>query len=285
MGNRPSRRNRGAKGRYGHPIGEIYEEGDHIEDIEGTEPDSYNKFLAWMIEMAENDDSDLDSPDFVEHITSVCAKKQRQFSRQFSQSQYQQPSFDCHLEVPTLELPARQHSVESTTSSKYSRSSRSKEDLLDPKTRFRRTKLSRQRTVDFSDDGDITGLSGGSSFERDDYNDQSHCGDTVLLNKYTETSFMRNPKRPPLWKNNSCTTYSNISPSLGDLLNVQSRRKSKSLMTMRKALSETRNDDEITPITEETVVKLLDDNILDGNMADILFSVEALWPKGSKRLT
>lgn len=246
------------------------EEDQNFDDLDQMEPDSYHKFLALMIEMAENDDGQLDSPAFMERIMSLCAQKQRHITKMNAQSHQQ--SFDCHLEVPTLDVPGRQHSVESTCSSKYSRSTRSRDEQLDPKTRFRRTKLSRQKTVDYSDDGDFAGgLSGASSFERDDYNDPVNDREPVLINELAETSFIRDTHRPPLWKNNSCTTYSNVSPSFSDLLNVQNRRKSKSLMTMRKTLSECRPD--------EPLVLKLDDNLLESNMADILYSVEALWPK------
>lgn len=239
------------------------------EELEEPTPESYDKLLAWMVEMAENDDSDLESPAYVEHLTTVCAEK------------YRNPSL---LNAPgiskqhSLDVPIRQHSVDSTGSSRYSRSSRSREDLLDPKNRFRRAMLSRQSTVDFSDDSEAPIVSRGNSFDSDN---EGSNPDTMLIHNLGETSFS-NQLRPPLRKNQSCTSYRNISTSFGDLLNSGARKKSKSLMTMRKVLSESRNYDEITPISEECVVKVLDDNLLDRNMADILYSVEALWPKVPK---
>ena len=51
---------------------------------------------------------------------------------------------------------------------------------------------------------------------------------------------------------------------------------------MRRIKSETRSDDEITPINEiEEDFNILEDKLLDGNIADILYSVVALWPKGT----
>lgn len=248
-------------------------------DYEEEAPrDSYDKFIAWMIEMAENDEADLSSPAFVEHLTSVCAEKHQQTTARLATSVRSIPSIRHSLDVPE-----RQHSLDSCSSSKYSRSTRSREDLLNPKTRFRRAMLSRQSTVDYSDDSDApVDAIGGSSFDSD--SDTNFLNpDTILMNNIGETSFT-NRLRPPLRKNQSCTTYRNYSTSISDLLNVGSRKKSKSLMTMRKMMSETKNDDEITPITEETVVKILDNDFLDGNMADILYSVEALWPKNPKFL-
>ncbi|XP_045184964.2 uncharacterized protein LOC123542970 [Mercenaria mercenaria] len=281
MGNHGSRRKaRGLKCLYTRPDDDLSDD-EHIptEDFEGITPDSYDKFLAWMVEMAENDEADLSSPAFVEHLTTVCAEKHKQSTTQLAPSIRSIPS----IRQNSLEVPVRQHSLDSSNSSRYSRSSRSREDLLHPKTRFRRAMLSRQSTVDFSDDGDIQhDPTVGGSFDSDtDTNFLSP--DTVMLNNIGETSFT-NRLRPPLRKNQSCTTYRNYNTSIADLLNAGSRKKSKSLMTMRKMLSETRNDDEITPITEETVVKVLDNEMLDGNMADILYSVEALWPKAPKYL-
>lgn len=234
--------------------------------------------------MAENDDADLGSPEFIEQITSACAAKQKGMVH--TNGPIQQQTFDSTLMDSRLHVP-RQHSLDSSCGSKCSRSSRSREDLLDAKTRFNRSKLRRQATVDYSDDGDVP-ISAQSSFDHDheDENGTDYdivSPDTVLINQYnSETSFSRPAFRPPLRKNQSCTTYANINSSLGDLLNVQSRNKSKSLMTMRKMLSETRNDEEIKPVTEEAIAKILGDNLLDRNMADILYSVEALWPKYRK---
>lgn len=230
--------------------------------------------------MAEHDDGELrSSPQFVEHLTTVCADKQEQATNRPMSSTRSIPSIRQH----SLEVPTRQYSLDSSCSSRNSRSSRSREDLLHPKQRFRRAMLSRQSTVDYSDDSDAPGDGmGGASFDSDT-DPQFSNSDTMLINDIGETSFT-NRLRPPLRKNQSCTTYRNYSTSIGDLLNVNSRKKSKSLMTMRKMMSETRNDDEITPITEETVVKILDDDMLDRNMADILYSVEALWPKAPKFL-
>lgn len=222
-----------------------------------------------MLEMAENDDADLGSPDFIEHITSACAAKQRQYMH--SSGPGRQCSVDTVLADSRLNVP-RQHSLDSSCGSKCSRTSRSREDLLDAKTRFKRSTLKRQTTVDYSDDGDAPGdVSVGSSFDHDN-EDDIVSPDTVLINQYSETSFSQTAFRPPLRKNQSCTSYRNIGSSLADLLNVQSKNKSKSLMTMR-------NDDEIKPISEGTIAKMLDDNLLDSNIADILYSVEALWPK------
>lgn len=231
--------------------------------------------------MAENDDADLSSPAFVEHLTTQCAEKVHQSTAHLAPSSRSIPS----IRQNSLEVPVRQHSLDSSNSSRYSRSSRSREDLLHPKTRFRRAMLSRQSTVDFSDDSDAPrDTMGAGSFDSD--TDTNYLTpETILINDIGETSFT-NRFRPPLRKNQSCTTYRNYNTSIADLLNLSSRKKSKSLMTMRKMLSETRNDEDIiTPITEETVVKVLDDDMLDRNMADILYSVEALWPKTPKYLS
>ncbi|KAL4237352.1 hypothetical protein ACF0H5_002070 [Mactra antiquata] len=276
MGNNGSRRKaRRLRCRYKqHDVMEDNVQRDHdqsppqIRKMEEPTPESYDKLLAWMVEMAENDDGDLESPAFVEHLTTVCAEK------------YRTPLNTPEIRKQhSLDVPVRQHSLESSGSSRYSRSSRSREDLLDPKNRFRRAMLSRQSTVDFSDDGEMPTISSENSFDSD--NDMPNS-DTMLLQNIGETSFSDRSMRPPLRKNQSCTSYRNISTSFGDLLNSGTRKKSKSLMTMRKMLSESRNYDEITPISEEQVVKVLGDNLLDRNMADILYSVEALWPKVPK---
>lgn len=251
-----------------------------LEDLENITPESYNKLLAWMVEMAQNEEADLGSPEFIEHITSACAAKQRNHTH--SNTSTRQHSLDTTLTDTRLNVP-RQHSLDSSCGSKCSRSSRSREDLLDPKTRFNRSKrtLKRQETIDYSDDGEAPiDVSAGSSFDHD-YDIVSP--DTVLINQYSESETSFCPQlRPQLRKNQSCTTYRNIGSSLADLLNVNSKCKSKSLAQMGKMLSETKNDDEIRPFHEEAIAKLLDDNLLDRNMADILYSVEALWPKYPK---
>ena len=211
-----------------------------------------------------------------------------------SVSPARQSSFESNNGLLTVNAPIRQHSTESSCSSRSrsSRPSHSREDLLDARTRFRRTMLSRQGTVEFSD-GDVTDchdtsmdISGGSSFEQDSDADIVDPN-SVLLNKgYQETSFIRDnrnvvrPKTGP--------TYQAISNSVGDLLHKRTgfgdavRSKSKSLSAMRRIKSETRTDDEITPINEiEEDFNILEDKLLDGNIADILYSVEALWPKGT----
>ncbi|XP_060553578.1 uncharacterized protein LOC132714686 [Ruditapes philippinarum] len=282
MGNHSSKRkSRGLKCRYRNPDDELSEDEQIPEDFEGTTPSSYDKLLAWMVEMAENDDADISSPAFIEHLTTQCAEKVHQSTAQLAPSTRSIPS----KRQNSLDVPIRQHSLDSSNGSRYSRSSRSREDLLHPKTRFRRAMLSRQSTVDFSDDSDSPrDPMGAGSFDSDTETNYL-SPETILINDIGETSFT-NRFRPPLRKNQSCTTYRNYNTSIADLLNVGSRKKSKSLMTMRKMLSETRNDEEIiTPITEETVVKVLDDDILDRNMADILYSVEALWPKPPKYLS
>lgn len=322
-----------------------------IEDFEGTSPDSYEKLIAWMIEMSENDDVALNSNNFVEHLAKVCAEKQRKQTflstsprqhplRQhsldsstyhsviqprsrysdynierprvpFKQHSYdaatfhsvspgRQSSVDSNNGLLTVNTPLRQHSSDSSCSSRsrYSKTSRansrSREDLLDPRTRFRRAMFSRQGTVDYSDgetpDFHDMDISGGSSFEHDSDTDIVDPS-SVLLNKgYRETSFIKDNRRNV--KTDNDITYHGISSSVGDLLHTRTggfgdvvRNKSKSLTTMRRIKSETRNDDEITPITEtDENITILEDSLLDGNIADILFSVEALWPKGCDKM-
>ena len=310
------------------------------EDFEGTGPDSYEKLVAWMIEMSQNDEVDLTANNVVEHLARICAEKQqtqtykpaptRQHSLDsstyhsisqprkrfsdysidrprvpFRQHSYdaatfhsvspaRQSSFDSNNGLLTVNAPIRQHSTDSSCSSRShsSKPSHSREDLLDARTRFRRAMFSRQGTVEFSD-GDATDfpdtsmdISGGSSFEQDSDVDIVDPN-SVLLNKgYQETSFIKDngnvvrPKTGP--------TYHAISNSVGDLLHKKTgfgdavRNKSRSLSAMRRIKSETRTDDEITPINEiEEDFNILEDKLLDGNIADILYSVEALWPKGS----
>lgn len=270
MGNHGSKRKfRRPKCTYGTTDDDTQDdERNPIEDLEGTTPASYDKLIACMIEMADSDDADLSSPSFVEHLTALCAEKHHITSTPA-------PSIRQNsLEVPSV--PFRQHSLESSGSSRYTKSSRSGEDLLKPRPSLRRAVLSRQSTVDYSDESDIPADVMGRSFDSEP--DVANP-ETILLNNMEETSFSNNLFRPPLRKNKSCTTYQNCHASLANLLSTQSKNKSKSLMTMRKLLSETRNDDEITPIAEENVMTVLDDDMLDRNIADILYSVEALWPK------
>ena len=190
----------------------------------------------------------------------------------------------------------RQHSSDSSCSSRsrYSKASHanshSREDLLDPRTRFRRAMLSRQGTVDFSDgeypDVNETSMdiSGGSSFEHDSDTDIIDPSSVLLNKNCRETSFVKTVKLPP--QTNKDGKYQGISSSVGDLLHSRTgfedvvRNKSKSLLTMRRIKSETRNTEDITPITEtEEDYNILEDSLLDGNIADILYSVETLWPK------
>ena len=311
-----------------------------MEDFEGTSPDSYEKLIAWMIEMSQNDEVELTSNNFVEHLAKVCAEKQqrqnytpaptRQHSLDsstyhsvsqphqrysdynierarvpFRQHSYdaatfhsvspaRQSSFDSNNGLLTVNAPIRQHSTDSSNSSRsrYSRPSHSREDLIDARARFRRAMFSRQGTVEFSD-GDATDfhdtsmdISGGSSFEHDSDVDIVDPN-SVLLNKgYQETSFIKDSR--DVVRPKTGITYHGISNSVGDLLHNRTgfgdtvRSNSKSLSTMRRIKSETRNDDEITPITEtEEDFNILEDKLLDGNIADILYSVEALWPKGA----
>lgn len=270
MGNHSSKRkSRRPKCKYETTDDDFSEdERNPFDDLEGIQSTSYDKLIAWMIEMVENEDADVSSPSFMEHLATVCAKKYRDIPS--SELDHRQNS----LEVPSV--PIRQYSLESTGSSRYSRLSRSREDFAKQKTSLRRAVLSRQSTVDYSDEGDIPGYGTGKSFdsEADVISPESY-----LLNNIEETSFTNSSFRPPLRKNQSCTTYQNCHTSIANLLSIHSKRKSKSLMTMKKMLSETRNDEEITPVTKGKVEKVLDDDMLDRNIADILFSVEALWPK------
>ncbi|XP_053392590.1 uncharacterized protein LOC128555126 [Mercenaria mercenaria] len=273
MGNYGSRRKgRRLKCRYSRSEDELSDDKDiPTEYFGGITPDSYDKLLAWMVEMAENDEADLSSPAFVEHFTTVCAEKDKQSATELAPSIRSIPP----IRQNSFEVPVRQHSLDSSDSSQHSRSSKSREDKLHSKPRFRRAMLSRQSTFDYSDDSDAPhdGI-GDCSFD----SDIDLSSNTCLISSIGETSFTKHV-RPPLRKNQSCTTYQNYNASIADLLNADSRKKSKSLMTMRKMFSETKNVEEITPIIEETVVKVLDNDMLDRNMADILYSVEALWPK------
>ncbi|XP_053392605.1 uncharacterized protein LOC123542939 [Mercenaria mercenaria] len=281
MGNHSSKRckrkPRGLKCRCNQPDDKLSDdERNPTERFEGTTPESYEKLLAWMVEMAENDEADLTSPEFVEHLTTVCADK-------LDQNTPLSTTSALPIRQKSLEVQAPQQSLDSSSSSHISETSKCREDLLHPKTKFRRAMLSRQSTVDYSDDSDVRReVFGNGSFESDT-DTKIVSPDSLLINNIGETSFT-NRIRPPLRKNQSCTTYRNYNANITDLLNGSSRKKSKSLMTIRKMLSETRNDEEIAPITEETVIKVLDDDMLDGNIADILYSVEALWPQPPKYL-
>ncbi|XP_045184943.2 uncharacterized protein LOC123542952 [Mercenaria mercenaria] len=280
MGNhgskRCNRKTRGLKCRYGQAKDELSVSDDRLiptERFKGTTPDSYDKLLAWMVEMAENDEADLTSS-AVAHLTTMCADKPEQSTP---------PSASSALSVrqSSLEVPVPQHSLDSSGSSHNSDTSKCREDLSHPKTKFRRAMLSRQSTIDYSDDSDAHNEVFGNGSIESEMDNNFVSPDSFLINSIEETSFTNRP-RPPLRKNQSCMTYRNYNANIADLLNVNSRKKSKSLMTMRKMLSETRNDEEMAPITEETVIKVLGDDMLDGNIADILYSVEALWPKPPK---
>ncbi|XP_045187942.2 uncharacterized protein LOC123545696 [Mercenaria mercenaria] len=282
MGNRGSRcKGRGLRYRFIRPEDELFDDEQiQTEDFDGTTSDSYEKLIGWMIEMAENDQADLSSLAIVEHLTTVSAEKHKHSTTQLAPSIRSIPS----IHQNSYEVPVRQHSFDSSCSSLNSRSSRSGEVLLNPKTRFRREMLSRQSTVGFSDDSEVphNRIVSGSFDSDTDTNFRSP--DTIMINNNIEETSFTNRLRHPLRKHQVCTTYRNYNTSFANLLNISSRKRSKSLMTMRKMLSETRNDEEITPTAEETVVKVLDNEMLDGNMADILYSIEALWPKAPKYL-
>ena len=318
--------------------------GEDIEDFEGTTPDSYNKLIAWMLEMSENDEMALNSDGFVEHLAKICAQKHQRQNTISSESR--QHSLDSNTQVsiskPRLKysehqgIPFRQHSYDAATyhsvspltqssldsqngllsvstqlrqhssdsscssrsrNSKTSRgNSHSREDILDPRTRFRRAMLSRQGTIDVSD-GEIADInetsmdiSGSSSFEHDSDTDIIDPTSVLLNKNCQETSFVKHVKIPT--KSDKDINYHGISSSVGDLLHNRTnfgdaaRPKSKSLTTMRRIKSETRNADDITPITEaEEEYPILEDSLLDGNIADILYSVEALWPKRGDSLS
>jgi len=78
-----------------------------------------------------------------------------------------------------------------------------------------------------------------------------------------------------------------FSSSVGDLLDKPfpltngHKRKSASMVLMQaqRQYSETLQSEQLESPTDEPEDKIWDDQLLDGNIADILFSVEALWPK------
>lgn len=223
--------------------------------------DSYDKLVAWLVEMAENDNSEIDTSSFVSQIQDVCTKRKTKLRNQASW----QTSCDSQTSTGT---PA------------MSKSSRSCDDIIDSNSRLRVPVCSRQTT--FSED-------------EEDNEQRKISSESLYNNTESELDFdIVDPKEILLKRRKNFLTSGKaahvLSSSVGDLVDNQEmlmndiRRKSSSMVIMqgrgqhsvdileRAELPQLR----VESSSEE---KILDDELLNGNIADIMFAVEALWPK------
>ncbi|XP_041350692.1 uncharacterized protein LOC121369707 [Gigantopelta aegis] len=250
-----------------------------IEKLRGPSVDSYDKLIAWLAEMAENDNVELDTSNFVRQLSKVCSD-----SKHGARDQpIRQNSTSCESHA-------------SSGSQRYTKSSRSADDnhSLDPRSIFRHGKTSRQGT--FSDDvdeeqDDLKNASMESLYsdsDRDFEFETASVYDAKNGNTAGFKAFLSKPKQF------ACSS------SLGELDRIEnspienqallnSRRKSVSLLNLCPPDKAARGngyeyvdnqpeEDREFP-TPDNGSSFLNDKLLDGNIADILFSVEALWGK------
>ncbi|KAK3603058.1 hypothetical protein CHS0354_015751 [Potamilus streckersoni] len=240
------------------------------EESSGNTPtDSYDKLIAWMVEMAETDDLPVDTLDYANHMTKKVSHQKRRHS-----------ATENH-----------QSSSKSAGSFRCFRSTKSAECVVDPRTKLRRSLLTRQGTSESSGDILDTDSAGNGAVFENLCNGSDSEGDatdptSLLLNRYRETTFIK--ASPLTVSRHGRYKMSGMSTSVGDLLETRSfgdflqKRKAMSLNNMKRASSDATQESFISPIKEENVISILDDDLLDGNMEDILFSVETLWPKTNK---
>ena len=164
------------------------------------------------------------------------------------------------------------------------RSSKSFDDSLDPKAFGWRPVNSRQTT--FSDEGEENGVVNASrdslvdGYDSTNEFDKVDPSEVLLKPRKGGGSF---PIARKHWLHDAKNKKINgVSVSVGDLVDVpqqlypSSRRKSSSMATVSVSPE---NDDELSADNKANNGNILDDCLLDQNIADILFSVETLWPK------
>ncbi|KAL3874282.1 hypothetical protein ACJMK2_037321 [Sinanodonta woodiana] len=241
------------------------------EESSGNTPtDPYDKLIAWMVEMAETDDLPADTLLFANQANKRASYQKRRHS-----------ATENH-----------QRSTKPAASFKFSKSTESSDCVVDPRTKLRRNRLTRQGTLESSADFlDIDSGGNCAVFKNmcnaSDSEEDATDPTSLLLNRYKETTFIKASSlavsRQGRYK------MPGMSTSVGDLLetrrsfgDILQKRKATSLNNMKRANSDANQDSFISPIKEENAISILDDDLLDGNMADILFSVETLWPKTNK---
>jgi len=150
------------------------------------------------------------------------------------------------------------HQQQSSTSS-----CRSSDSIVETKLTVRDNLLSRQTT--FSDDDDVV------SEKRHPH---SMFAESLQIDEPDNVVLHNRRKRRGRF-------VGILSRSVGSLMEKSSRlrnsirRKSSSLFTVRSVVEPEEQEIE----SKDTPDKVLDDKLLDGNIADILFAVDALWPK------
>ncbi|XP_067682369.1 uncharacterized protein [Haliotis asinina] len=276
MGNNTSRKDQRRSRPGGHAVHAL----NKIEELRGPSVDSYDKLIAWLAEMAENDNVELDTSVFVKHLSRVCdGSKPNKKCQPFRQNSASCESHTSHA---------------SSGSQRFNRSTRSVDDSLDPRYILRQALNSRQGTFasseDYEESEDVRNASMESLYSGSDR-------DSELESIATCDSSIRSGKHPKYYDFKKLVGPSGrcaYSSSLGDLdrldkqptslnLVLNSRRKSVSLLDLsphdRDGFDyEERQAPSPPPVTHKDD-SFLDDKLLDGNIADILFSVEALWGK------
>ncbi|XP_033736237.1 uncharacterized protein LOC117324472 [Pecten maximus] len=256
MGNHSSRKNSGLKyhGKKGRAL-------SNTDDLNEPPMDSYDKLVAWLVEMAENDNSGIDKASFVNQIQNVCTKRKSKLRNQASW----QTSCDSYT---STETPA------------VSKSSRSCEDIIDPNSRLRVPVSSRQTTFsEDEEDNELRKLSSESLYNDADRENDFDVVDPkeILLKK--RKNFLTSGRAAHVLS----SSVGNLVDSHGMLIN-DIRRKSSSMVIMQargQHSVDILDRPELPQVTVQSSSeeKILDDELLDGNIADIMFAVEALWPK------
>lgn len=282
---------------------------ERLQDAEEKGIDSYDKLMAWLLQMATNDETnDAARSTQIDEIKKCCAqvKEKRDAWRQHS------TSCDSYTSVETSQL---------------SRSGKS-EDFLDIKSRMRVPLSSRETTLSDEDDtssndgkkhltvpsisrqttySDEEESGGSSIYERTNHrfllplsNPQTVCTDDVELNErdcdvddVSERTILVPPKEGPTFldprdalkrrRKNFRMSGGNpiFSASVGQLpddnipLTSGLTQKSASIAVMRQPKLE-REQVLDTPLYEN-YGKVLDNKLLDRNIHDILLSVEVLF--------
>ncbi|XP_061183497.1 uncharacterized protein LOC133191775 [Saccostrea echinata] len=300
--------NQGSK-KLGKPSGKFEMEGEEakilqrLEDADEQEIDSYDKLMAWLLEMASNEENyGPDKSTHVEEIKKACAQARE---KRTAWSQHS-TSCDSYTSAETSQMSRSGKSddfvdIKSRLSVPFSsrQTTFSDEDETasnDGKYRLAIPVLSRQATSSDEEEGDgkhrlVVPLSNRqTTFSDDDQRD----GTGLDSEDISEHTVLLPPKECPIHldprealtrrrKNFRMSGKNPIfSASVGQLpdnnviaFSSGLSKKSASIAVMRQPTFERQESIE-SPVCED-YEKVLDDKLLDRNIKDILLSVEVLF--------
>ncbi|XP_062569525.1 uncharacterized protein LOC134231573 isoform X2 [Saccostrea cucullata] len=274
-----------------------------LEDAEEQEIDSYDKLMAWLLEMASNEEHyGPDKATHVEEIKKACAQARE---KRTAWSQHS-ASCDSHTSAETSQMSRSGKSedfvdIKSRLSVPFSsrQTTLSDEDETasnDGKYRLAIPSLSRQATSSDDEEGDgkhrlVVPLSSRqTTFSDDDHRDgmgldsEDISEHTVLVPPKEYLKHLDPKEALTRRRKNFRMSGKNpiFSASVGQLpdnnviaFNSGLSKKSASIAVMRQPTFE--REESIESPACEDFEKVLDDKLLDRNIKDILLSVEVLF--------